>query len=236
VTAAASHRELRERVLAANLELPRRGLALYTFGNVSELDAAAGVLAIKPSGVPYDRLGVDDIVVLDLEGRVVSGTLRPSSDTRTHIALYRAFAGEGIAGIAHTHSTYATGWAQARRPIPIYGTTHADYLAGDVPCTQVISDDAIAGDYETATGEQILARVPASAARTTPMVLVAGHGPFTWGSDATAAVYHAAMLEQIAHMAYVTQGLDPAAPRLPSRLIHKHFDRKHGKHSYYGQK
>ncbi|HEU4735366.1 MAG TPA: L-ribulose-5-phosphate 4-epimerase AraD [Kofleriaceae bacterium] len=233
---AAGHRELRERVLAANLELPRRGLALYTFGNASELDPAAGVLAIKPSGVPYDRLGVDDIVVLDLEGRVLAGTLRPSSDTRTHIALYRAYAGEGVRGIVHTHSTYATAWAQARRPIPIYGTTHADYLAGDVPCTVMISDDALAGDYEAATGDQIVACVPASAARTTPMVLVAGHGPFTWGSDATAAIYHAAMLEQIAHMAFVTQRIDPAAPLLPERLIHKHFDRKHGTHAYYGQK
>lgn len=231
-----AHRELRERVLAANLELPRRGLALYTFGNVSELDPAAGVLAIKPSGVPYDRMTADDIVVLDLEGRVVAGTLRPSSDTRTHVVLYRAFAGTGIRGIAHTHSTYATAWAQARRPIPIYGTTHADYLASDVPCTAMISDDALSGDYETAIGDLIVAHVPASAARTTPMVLVAGHGPFTWGTDATGAVYNAAMLEQIAQMALITQGIDPATPRLPNRLIHKHFDRKHGTHAYYGQK
>lgn len=235
MTAAGSYRELRERVLAANLELPRRGLALYTFGNVSELDPAAGVLAIKPSGVPYDRLGVDDIVVVDLEARLVAGTLRPSSDTRTHVVLYRAFAAEGIRGIAHTHSTYATAWAQARHPIPIYGTTHADYLAGDVRCTTVIADERLA-DYEAATGEQIVACVPASAARTTPMVLVAGHGPFAWGPDATTAVYHAAMLEQIAHMAFITRGIDPATPRLPPRLIHKHFDRKHGSHAYYGQK
>jgi len=236
MTGAAGHRELRERVLAANLELPRRGLALYTFGNVSELDPVAGVLAIKPSGVPYDRLGVDDIVVVDLEGRVVEGALRPSSDTRTHVVLYRAYAAHGIRGIAHTHSTYATAWAQARRPIPIYGTTHADYLAGDVPCTAVIADESLTGDYEAATGEQIVASVPASAARTTSMVLVAGHGPFTWGADATTAVYHAAMLEQIAHMAFVTQGIDPATPRLPAPLIAKHFERKHGKHAYYGQK
>jgi L-ribulose-5-phosphate 4-epimerase len=229
-----AHRELRERALAANLEIPRLGLAIYTFGNVSAFDARAGVVAIKPSGVPYDRLGVDDMVVVDLEGRVVEGKLRPSSDTKTHIVLYRSFA--GIGGIVHTHSTYATGWAQARAPIPIYGTTHADHLAEDVPCTELMGDEALAGDYETATGHQIVACFRERSPLHTPMVLVAGHGPFAWGEDADKAVYNGAVLEEIAKMAFVTRTIDPDASRLPRSLIRKHFERKHGKDAYYGQK
>ena len=227
------HRELREQSLAANLEIPRRGLAIYTFGNVSAFDPAQGVLAIKPSGVAYDQLTADDIVVVDLEGRVVEGRLRPSSDTRTHIVLYRQF--PGIAGIAHTHSTYATGWAQARTPIPLYGTTHADHLAEDVPCTEVLADEALAGDYETATGDQIVARFRGRSPRQTPMVLVAGHGVFTWGDSAGAAVYNAAVLEEIAKMAFVTRSISPDTPRLPRSIVVKHFERKHGKDAYYGQ-
>jgi len=229
-----SHRELRERVLAANLEIPRRGLAIYTFGNVSALDPAAGVFAIKPSGVPYDKLAVDDIVVVDLEGKVVDSRLRPSSDTRTHLVLYRSFA--GIGGIIHTHSTYATGWAQACTPIPIYGTTHADHLAEDVPCTGLLDDAALAGDYETATGHQIVAAFRDRNPVHTPMVLVGGHGPFAWGADADKAVYNGAVLEQLAQMAFITRSINPDAPRLPSSIVHKHFERKHGKDAYYGQK
>ncbi len=228
------YRELKERAWAANQEIPRQGLAIYTFGNVSAFDADRGVLAIKPSGVPYDKLTVDDLVVLDLEGRIVEGKLRPSSDTPTHIVLYRNW--KGIGGVAHTHSSHATGWAQARRPIPIYGTTHADHLAEDVPCTAVMSDEAVERDYEVETGNQILACFKDRAPLQTPMVLVAGHAPFTWGETPEKAVYNAAVLEELAKMAFVTRTLAPEAPRLSAALVRKHFERKHGKNAYYGQK
>jgi L-ribulose-5-phosphate 4-epimerase len=228
------YRELKERAWLANQQIPKRGLAIYTFGNVSALDRQRGVMAIKPSGVSYEELTVDDLVVLDLEGRTVEGTLRPSSDTKTHLVLYRAF--QGIGGVVHTHSTYATGWAQARLAIPIYGTTHADHLAEDVPCTQLMSDEAVERDYEVETGNQILACFESRDPEHTPMVLVAGHGPFTWGKTPEKAVYNAAVLEELARMAFVTRTLDPAAARLPDRLIQKHFERKHGKNAYYGQK
>ena len=228
------YRELKERAWAANQEIPKRGLAIYTFGNVSALDAARGVVAIKPSGVAYDVLTPEDIVVVDLQGKLVEGTLRPSSDTATHLVLYRAW--PGITGVVHTHSSYATGWAQARLPIPIYGTTHADHLAEDVPCTAVMSDEAVERDYELETGTQILDCFANRDPMHTPMVLVAGHGTFTWGATPEKAIYNAAVLEELARMAFVTRTLDPAAARLPEALIRKHFDRKHGKHAYYGQK
>jgi len=228
------YQELKERVFSANQEVPKRGLAIYTFGNVSALDAARGVMAIKPSGVPYEKLSADDLVVLDLEGKVVEGKLRPSSDTPTHLVLYRAW--NGIGGIVHTHSSYATGWAQARLPIPIYGTTHADHLADDVPCTRVMSDEAVERDYEVETGKQILECFGRRDPLHTPMVLVAGHGAFAWGATPESAVYNAAVLEELAHMAFVTRTLDPTAARLSERLIRKHFERKHGKNAYYGQK
>jgi L-ribulose-5-phosphate 4-epimerase len=228
------YRELKERAWAANQEIPKRGLAIYTFGNVSALDAERGVIAIKPSGVEYEKLTPDDLVVLDLSGEIVEGKLRPSSDTKTHLVLYRAF--KGIGGVVHTHSAYATGWAQARLPIPIYGTTHADHLAEDVPCTAVMSDAAVERDYELETGNQILECFKGREPLETPMVLVAGHGPFTWGATPEKAVYNAAVLEELARMAFITRTLDPAAPRLSDRLIQKHFERKHGKHAYYGQK
>ena len=226
------YRELKERALAANLEIPRHGLAIYTFGNVSAFDAGRGVFAIKPSGIAYDALEADDMVVLDLEGRIVEGALRPSSDTKTHLVLYSNF--QGIGGIAHTHSPYATGWAQARQPLPLLGTTHADHLAADVPCTEVMSAAAVEGDYETETGHQIVAAVHDPLV--TPMVLVAGHGPFTWGESPEKAVYNAAVLEEIARMAFIAHTLDPKAPRLPEHLVRKHYERKHGKGAYYGQK
>lgn len=229
-----AYRELKERAWAANQEIPRRGLAIYTFGNVSALDADRGVIAIKPSGVAYDQLAIDDLVVLDLEGRTVEGKLRPSSDTPTHLVLYRNW--PSIGGVAHTHSSYATGWAQARRAIPLYGTTHADHLAEDVPCTAVMSTDAVEGNYEIETGRQILDCFQGRDPLKTPMVLVAGHAPFTWGSTPEQAVYNAAVLEELARMAFITQTLDRSAERLPESLIRKHYERKHGKSAYYGQK
>jgi L-ribulose-5-phosphate 4-epimerase len=228
-----SYRELKERAWAANQEIPKRGLAIYTFGNVSALDGARGVVAIKPSGVAYEKLTVDDLVVVDLSGKIVEGKLRPSSDTKTHLVLYRAW--KGIAGVVHTHSSYATGWAQARLPIPIYGTTHADHLAEDVPCTAVMSDEAVERDYEVETGHQILECFERRDPLNTPMVLVAGHGAFTWGETPEKAIYNAAVLEELARMAFVTRSLDPKAARLPDRLVQKHFERKHGRNAYYGQ-
>ena len=228
-----NHRELKKRALAANLEIARRGLAIYTFGNASAFDRKAGLVAIKPSGVAYEELSVEDIVVLDLEGNVVEGRLRPSSDTRTHLVLFREM--PGLGGVVHTHSTYATGWAQAASPIPILGTTHADYLAEDVPCTQLMTAAATAGDYEAETGRQILDCFRERDPSMTPMVLVAGHGPFAWGKTADKAVYHAVVLEELAKIASITRSLDPRAGRLPEYLVRKHFERKHGKSAYYGQ-
>jgi L-ribulose-5-phosphate 4-epimerase len=228
-----SYDDLKEQAWRANMEIPRRGLAIYTFGNVSAFDAERAVFAIKPSGVAYESLTAADIVVVDLDAKVVEGTFRPSSDTKTHAALYRAF--QGIGGIVHTHSTYATAWAQARMPIPLYGTTHADHLAEDVPCTALMTADAVRGDYEAETGVQIIDCFRTRDPRLTPMVLVAGHGPFTWGKTATTAVYHAVVLEELAKMASITRALDPHAGRLPDYLVRKHFERKHGKSAYYGQ-
>ncbi len=225
--------ELKERAWQANMEIPRRGLVIYTFGNVSAFDAERGVFAIKPSGVAYERLTAADMVVVDLDAKVVEGVLRPSSDTKTHAALYRAF--PGIGGIVHTHSTYATAWAQACIPIPIYGTTHADHLAEDVPCTAIMTSDAVGGDYEAETGAQIVECFRARDPQQTPMVLVAGHAPFAWGKTADKAVYHAVVLEELAKMASITRSLDLQAARLPDYLVRKHFERKHGKRAYYGQ-
>lgn len=229
----ASYSELKEQAWHSNLEIPRRGLAIYTFGNVSALDAARGVFAIKPSGVAYESLTAADMVVVDLDGKVVEGRLRPSSDTKTHAALYRAF--PGVGGIAHTHSTYATAWAQACVPIPIYGTTHADHLAEDVPCTAIMSAEAVGGDYEAETGTQIIECFRGRDPKHTPMVLVAGHAPFTWGATADKAIYHSVVLEQLAQMASITRSVNRDAARLPEYLVRKHFERKHGKGAYYGQ-
>jgi L-ribulose-5-phosphate 4-epimerase len=231
---ASPYRDLKERAWAVNQEIPKRGLAIYTFGNVSVFDSARAVMAIKPSGVDYAKLTPEDLVVMDLEGTIVEGKLRPSSDTPTHLVLYRAW--KGIGGLVHTHSTYATGWAQARLPIPIYGTTHADHLPEDVPCTAVMSDEAVERDYEVETGKQILECFGNRNPLETPMVLVAGHGAFTWGETPEKAVYNAVVLEELAKIAFVTRTLDPSAARLPGRLIEKHFERKHGKNAYYGQK
>jgi L-ribulose-5-phosphate 4-epimerase len=228
-----SYDELKQQAWQANMEIPRRGLAIYTFGNVSAFDAGRAVFAIKPSGVAYETLTVGDMVVVDLDSKVVEGTMRPSSDTKTHAALYRAF--QGIGGIVHTHSTYASAWAQAGLPIPLYGTTHADHLAVDVPCTALMTAEAVERDYEAETGTQIIDCFHTRDPRQTPMVLVAGHGPFAWGKTADKAVYHAVVLEELAKIASITRTIDPQARRLPEHLVRKHFERKHGKSAYYGQ-
>ncbi len=224
---------LKEEAFRANLEIPRRGLAIYTFGNVSAFDAGRAVFAIKPSGVSYEQMTADDMVIVDLDAQVVDGRMRPSSDTKTHAALYRAF--RGLGGIVHTHSTYATAWAQAGLAIPIYGTTHADHLAEDVPCTAIMSADAVERDYEAETGAQIIDCFRTRDPQQVQMVLVAGHGAFAWGKTAEKAVYHAVVLEELAKMASITRALDPRAARLPDYLVRKHFQRKHGKNAYYGQ-
>jgi len=227
------YRTLREAAWAANQELNRRAAILYTFGNVSAADRDRGVFAIKPSGVPYEDLRPADMVVVDFEGRVVEGALRPSSDTPTHAALYRAF--PGIGGVGHTHSTYAVAWAQAGRPIPILGTTHADLLPDDVPCTAVMTEEAVAGDYEAETGALIVECFRGRSWERVPMVLVARHGPFAWGRTAEEAVHHCVMLEELARTAWLTVALDPGIGPLEPWLLRKHFQRKHGPDAYYGQ-
>ncbi len=227
--------ELREKVLEANLELNRRGVVLYTWGNVSALDRDSGNIVIKPSGVSYDAMGVDDMVVVNLRNEVVWGTKKPSSDTRTHTALYRAF--PEIGGIVHTHSTHAVAWAQARRAIPCLGTTQADYCAGEVPCTAPLPPDEVARDYETATGDAIIRRFQGLDPVAVPMVLVAGHGPFAWGKDADDAVHNAVVLEETARMATLTVQIAGANPEpLEDYVLDYHYQRKHGKDAWYGQK
>jgi L-ribulose-5-phosphate 4-epimerase len=229
------YQSLKEAAWEANMEIPRQKLAIYTFGNVSAIDRAAGVVAIKPSGVPYERLRPADMVVLDLEHRIIEGSMRPSSDTKTHLLLYQHFS--HIGGICHTHSTYAVAWAQALRPIPNFGTTHADHLTSEVPITEVMSDEMIQGDYELATGYQILEAFKSQklSPEETEMVLVACHGPFTWGETAEKAVYHAGVLEELAKMALFTLQLNPDSSPIKQSLIEKHYFRKHGKNAYYGQ-
>jgi L-ribulose-5-phosphate 4-epimerase len=225
---------LKKRAYQCNMALRDSGLVLYTFGNVSAIDRAAGVIAIKPSGVPYEQLRPEVIVVLDLEGHVVEGSLRPSSDTPTHLVLYNKF--PRIGGIAHTHSTYAVAWAQAGRPIPVLGTTHADYLHLPVPCTEFMDSEAVRGDYEVETGRQIQHAFNKTSAEEIEMVLVAGHGPFTWGATPEKAVQNSVILEQLAKTALLTLQINPQAVELPAELIEKHYRRKHGPNAYYGQK
>jgi L-ribulose-5-phosphate 4-epimerase len=226
-------KELKERVWRCNQELPALGLVIRSFGNVSGIDRREGLVAIKPSGISYADLKVDDIVVVDLSNNVVEGKLRPSSDTKTHTLLYRNF--PDIGGVVHTHSTYAVAWAQAMKPIPILGTTHADLLAENVPCTKAMTDKMIRGDYEEETGNQILASFAKRSYKEVPMVLVASHGPFTWGESPEKALYHCQMLEELAKMAALTLHINPRVPRLKKSLIKKHFSRKHGPDAYYGQ-
>lgn len=230
-----SYKQIREEAYKGNMQLPELGLVLFTFGNVSAVDRKAGVFAIKPSGVPYNELSPDKMVIVDFDGKTVDGKLRPSSDTLTHAVLYKHCA--EIGGIVHTHSTYATAWAQTQTDIPILGTTHADHLTIDVPCAPPMDDAMIKGNYEYETGFQILncLRDRKIDYREAEMILVGNHAPFTWGKTVTKAVYNSAVLESIAQMAYITKQINPNAPRLKDALIKKHFERKHGPDSYYGQ-
>lgn len=224
---------LKQQIYACNMDLPRYGLVIFTFGNVSAVDREAGVMAIKPSGVDYDALKSSDIVVLDLDGNIVEGSLRPSSDTKTHLVLYNNF--PNIGGVVHTHSIYAVSWAQAAIPIPVLGTTHADHLPLDIPCTDFMTDKMIKGDYEEETGNQILKTFRDTSYEEVEMVLVAGHGPFTWGTTPEKAVYNSVILEYLAKMALFTYQINPQVPRLKESLIQKHYQRKHGPNTYYGQ-
>ena len=224
--------DLRKAVLEANQELVRQGLVLYTWGNVSGIDREKGLVVIKPSGVRYEDLTADSLVVVDLDGRTVEGHLRPSSDTSTHIELYKAF--PFIGGVVHTHSTQAVAWAQAGRDIPALGTTHADYFHGPVPCTGNLAPEEIARDYEAATGRLIARTFRHLDPMETPAVLVKSHGPFCWGRDAAEAVYNARVLEEVALMARLTLDLNPDAV-FQKELEDKHFSRKHGPGAYYGQ-
>ena len=224
---------LRQDVVRANQELVRRGVVVFTFGNVSGIARDQGLVAIKPSGVPYDELTPEQIVVTDLDGRIVDSNLRPSSDLPTHLELYRRF--PNIGGVAHTHSEYGTAWAQAMRPIPCLGTTHADYFHGPIPVTPMLTADEIATEYEKATGDVICRTFAAVDPDATPGVLVAGHAPFCWGKNAADAVHNAVILEYVARMAAHTLLINPDASPLPRALHDKHFFRKHGSTAYYGQ-
>lgn len=225
--------KLKEEVLKANLDLVRQGLVIYTWGNVSGIDREKGLVVIKPSGVSYDAMKASDMVVVDLDGKIVDGELNPSSDTPTHLALYKAF--PEIGGVVHTHSTYATAWAQTGMDIPSLGTTHADYFHGAIPCTGDMTSAQINGDYEAETGEVIVSAFKGNNPVHTPAVLVKNHGPFAWGKTPAEAVYHSKVLEEVAHMAFITMSLNPKADIKPE-LIEKHFLRKHGPNAYYGQK
>lgn len=229
------YKELKRSAYESNMQLPELGLVLFTFGNASAVDRDEAVFAIKPSGVPYSDLRPDDIVIVDFESEVVEGDMRPSSDTRTHAVLYKQW--DKVGGIVHTHSTYATAWAQSQLDIPIMGTTHADHLTTDIPCAPPMSDEMIKGDYEKQTGFQILNVFEDRnlSYEEIQMVLLANHAPFTWGEDVEKAVYNSAVLEEIAQMAYLSLQINPEAPRLKDSLIRKHYERKHGSDAYYGQ-
>lgn len=224
---------LKKQVLEANLELVKQGLVTFTFGNASGIDRGEGLVAIKPSGVPYEKLTPDDMVVTDLNGKVVEGSLKPSSDLATHLLLYREFS--AIGGVAHTHSEYATAWAQAGRPIPPFGTTHADYFYGEVPVTEELTDEEVEGEYVHNTGVAIVRRFKGLDPMAVPAVLVAGHGPFAWGKDAVEAAHHAAMLEAVARIAFLTTTINADYRGISQALQDRHYFRKHGTKSTYGQ-
>ena len=230
-----NYQDIKEQAYQANMQLPKLGLVLFTFGNVSAADRAKGVFAIKPSGVPYEDLSPEKMVIVDFDGNTVEGTLRPSSDTKTHAVLYKHW--EEIGGIVHTHSTYGTAWAQAQRAIPIFGTTHADHLTVDIPCAPPMADEMIKGNYEYETGFQIMNHFESLGLsyKEVEMILVGNHAPFTWGKTAEKAVYNSAVLETVAQMALLTEQINSQAPRLKDSLIEKHYERKHGAGAFYGQ-
>lgn len=224
--------ELKEKVCKANLDLVNLGLVIFTWGNVSAIDRDKGYIVIKPSGVSYDDMKPDDMVVIDIEGKIVEGRLKPSSDTPTHIEIYKAFAEVG--GVVHTHSTYATAWAQAGKDIPIIGTTHADYFSDDIPCTEDMTDEQVFGEYEKDTGTVIVDRFKDLNPMHIPGVLVKNHGPFSWGKNADSAVYNSKVMEEVAHMAFIAYSVNPKLT-MNKALVTKHFERKHGANAYYGQ-
>uniref|UniRef100_UPI003FEFED7F L-ribulose-5-phosphate 4-epimerase n=1 Tax=Lachnospira sp. TaxID=2049031 RepID=UPI003FEFED7F len=228
--------ELKQRVYEANMQLPKYGLVTFTWGNVSEIDRETGYFAIKPSGVEYDLLKPEDMVIMDLDGNKIEGKYNPSSDTATHIELYKAF--DMIGGIVHTHSSYATSWAQSGRSIPCYGTTHADYIYGEVPCLRCLTKEEIDEAYEKNTGKLIVSefRRMGKDVEAVPAVLCKNHGPFTWGNDAKEAVHNAVVLEECAKMAYRTEIINPQVQPAPQELQDKHYYRKHGDNAYYGQR
>lgn len=227
-------RELKQAVLKANLELPKRGLVTFTWGNVSGIDRMNNLVVIKPSGVAYDELKLEDLVVVDLDGNQIEGKLKPSSDTPSHLVIYRNF--KKVGGVVHTHSRWATSWAQSGKGIPAFGTTHADYFYGEIPCTRRMTPDEINGDYEEETGNVIVETFEGINPIYVPGVLVNNHGPFTWGLDAQEAVHNAVVLEEVAMMAYNTCQLTPGIKAIDKNLLDKHFLRKHGANAYYGQK
>lgn len=229
------YQALKQECYEANMELDALNLVIYTFGNVSAVDRDKKVFAIKPSGVPYETLKPEDIVIVDFDNNVIEGEMRPSSDTKTHAFLYKNW--EYIGGIAHTHATYSVAWAQSQQDIPIFGTTHADHLTADIPCAPPMRDELIEGNYEHNTGIQILDcfKEKKLSYEEVPMVLIGNHGPFTWGKDAAKAVYNSKVLEEVAKMALLTRQINPDAPRMKDSLIKKHYERKHGKNAYYGQ-
>jgi len=229
------YQDLKQECYEANMQLNALDLVVYTFGNVSAVDREKGVFAIKPSGVPYEDLKAEDIVILDFDNNIIEGSLRPSSDTKTHAYLYKNW--PNIGGIAHTHATYSVAWAQSQLDIPIFGTTHADHLTTDIPCAAPMSDALIEGNYEHNTGIQILDCFQEKnlSYEEVEMILIGNHGPFAWGKNAAKAVYNSKVLEVVAKMAYLTLQINPSAPRLKDSLIKKHYERKHGKDSYYGQ-
>lgn len=229
------YKDLKQECYEANMQLNALNLVVYTFGNVSAVDRKNGVFAIKPSGVPYEDLKPEDIVIVDFDNNIIEGTLRPSSDTKTHAYLYKNW--PNIGGVAHTHATYSVAWAQSQQDIPIFGTTHADHLTADIPCAPPMADSLIEGNYEHNTGIQILDcfKEKNLSYEEVEMVLIGNHGPFAWGKNAAKAVYNSKVLEVVAEMAYLTLQINPNAPRLKDSLIKKHYNRKHGKDSYYGQ-
>lgn len=225
---------LKEEVYKANIELVKQNLVIYTWGNVSGMDREKGLVVIKPSGVDYDTMKSDDMVVLDLDGNIIEGNLRPSSDTPTHLELYKKF--KEIKGVVHTHSTWATQWAQAGRDIPAYGTTHADYFYGDIPCTRKLTKDEVDNGYEKNTGKVIIERFENIDENALPGVLCREHGPFSWGTSPANAVHNAKVLEEVAKMAYYTEIINNKKSTISQYLLDKHYLRKHGKNAYYGQK